>query len=209
MFIHFEDWSHYMGGLDKRIPNQQKAIKAYGSFTDPRDFLDDQQLFVMEVNHQPFLQDEVFQYGDSRAGYTGVGLEEDLSRAHQMSLRFKPTVPLDDIAKKTTRAMIRLAHSKDFPAAIDAMNARDLDGNWYFNHPFSLLHGFERLTRSRLRSMAIHFDILSPNSLDLLSKVFDWEDSSRLVPIREGLRLRESDISSYFPEGNPNPRERI
>ncbi len=208
MFIHFEDWSHYMNGIDSRIPHQGKVIKAYGTYTDPRDFFQDPDIAVLEFNHDPFLDNEVFSYG-SREGYGGATLEYDLSRVTDMDLRFQPEIPLDDIAKETTRAMVRLAHSKEFPAARAAMLARDSDGNWHFNHPFSLFHGFERLTRNPERSMAIHFDIISPQSLDLLGMVFDWREEKRLVGVREGKRIRESDFSTFFPEGNPQGKERF
>lgn len=197
-----------MSGIDKRIPNQGEVIKAYGTFTDPRDFFQDPNLAVMEFSHAPFLESEVFSYGQQREGYTGATLEEDLSRVTEMGLRFQPEIPLDDIAKKTTRAMVRLAHSTEFPAASAAMLALDPDGRWHFNHPFSLFHGFEKLTRKPERSMAIHFDIISPNSLELLGKVFDWKDPEKLVPIREGKRLREVDLGRIFQEGNPHGKER-
>lgn len=206
MFIHFENWSNYMSGIDKRIPNQGKVIKAYATFTDPRDFFQDASLAVLEFSHQPFKPDEEFFY-DGREGYTGAGLEADLSRTTEINLRFQPQIPLDEIAKKTTRTMMRLAHSEEFPAATAAMLARDPDGNWHFNHPFSLFHGFERLTRSPERSMAVHFDIISPQSLKLLSKVFDWEDPDRLVPTREGKRQREEDLGKIFQEGNSHSKE--
>ncbi len=207
MFIHFENWANYMGGIDARIPNQGTAIKAYATFSDPRDFFQNPALAVVEVNHEPFTIDEMFNYGDQREGYSGIGLESDLSRAHEMSLRFQPEIPLDDIAKKTVRAMMRLSHSSEFPAATNAMLAKDIDGTWYFNHPFSLFHGFEKLAPRKGRNMAIHFDILSPDSLELLSRVFDWNDASKLVPIREGKKIREADLARIFQEGNPKGKE--
>ncbi len=207
MYIHFENWSNYMSGIDSGIPNQGKVIKAYGTFTDPRDFFQDPNLVVLEFSHAPFLESEVFAYGQQREGYTGDTLEHDLSRVTEMGLRFQPEIQLDDVAKKTTRAMIRLAHSSEFPAATAAMLALDPDGRWHFIHPFSLFHGFEKLTIKPERSMAIHFDIISPNSLELLSKVFDWEDPGRLVPIREGKRIRESDLRSIYQEGASRSKE--
>lgn len=206
MYVHFENWSRFARAADPRIPSSGHVIKAYASISDPRDLFDKKDVFTLEYSHKMFKSGEKFSY-NGREGYSGDELENDLVRSHEMPLRFKPVLPLDELSKQTTRTLMRLMHSREFPVVQQAMLAKDTEGKWYFEHPFSMLHGFEKLDQRAIRSISIHLDIISPNSLELLTKLFDWKDEGKLLEVREGVKLREHDLQAYGNEGNTNSQK--
>jgi len=206
MFVHFENWSRFARAADPRIPSSGHVVKAYASFSNPRDLLDRNDLFILEYTHEKFKSDEKFSY-EGREGFSGGELETDLIRSHEMPLRFKPILPLDELSKQTTRTLMRFMHSSEFPVVQQAMLAKDTEGKWYFEHPFSMLHGFEKLDQRAIRSMSIHLDIISPNSLGLLRNLVNWKDESKLLDVREGVKLREHDLQLFGKEWGIHSRK--
>lgn len=207
MFVHFENWSSKQYLVDPRIPKSGNIIKAYTSFSDPREALGNDKLFILEFDHSPFHSHEKFAY-KNRKGYDGAKLEEDLENAMNLKLRFHPSQELSQVAKQVSRTLIRLGHSEIFPVIKDAMELTNDTGIFFFNHPFSVMHGFEKLGQHPKRDLAVHLDIIANHSFDLLKKLFDWQNEELLLKDREGSKFRKMELEKLgYIEGERRSKE--
>lgn len=194
MYIHFSDWSMFMGTLNKKgIPHGDKIIKIYACKEDPRTILKRPTLYIDEVSDAPFTEDEVFDYND-RGSYTGPKLEAKLTE-----------MGLDEEGKKYARALFRFANSPKIQSCQLMMSVKNPDGSWMFSNPLDDIDGLDMAARNpKGRNAAQHLDIFSEQSLARLRQMVDIDKRELLVPYgREILQLIYAE-KEESPEGTPN-----
>src|SRR3989344_505719 len=188
--LHFEDWTNDLtiATLDQKgLPHVGRVIKVFATKSDPRGVYRRPDLRVLPVPDEEFSFSEQYDYPNRN--YNGHELEADLNR-----------LSLDDVGKRTVRALFRFANSPEMRFCQRAMMATRPDGTWLIDHPFADIDGIVQAEKDPKRTNAIHLDVFLPQSIQALRKIVDLKNSLQILPAHEGLnrRLEEYPLTEGF-----------
>lgn len=180
MFIRIEDWSNplFLSQIERlEVAHENKLLKVFASYNDPRDHFDDDRLVIFDVSSDVFDENEVFAYID-REMFTGKMLEEKMQE-----------LLLSSTGKHIVRSLFRFANDI---GVIDNIMSQTQDGRWVFDHPFDEINGIKtHNVYRREREAFIHIDIFHPSSLACLRKHVDIDNEYCLLGFREGYSFQK------------------
>lgn len=193
MYLHFEDWSPFLGQLNRRgIPHGGKIIKVYPTEEDPRKVFRKETLTVIQSPEEPFS--ESYDFGE-RGVYTGMDLERYLEKRS-----------LTELGKRVTRALFRFAASPEYGFTQRAM-AATRDGKWHINHPIQDIDSLS-YAKTEGREMNTHLDIFFGPSLEALRQIVDYNTPEQIISLGERREFERAKLIDSEGMNKPADKER-
>jgi hypothetical protein len=176
MYLYFEDWSAFIGDLDKKnLPHDGKIVKVFASEQDPRVYFDDPRLKVVEIDATP-LHDQVFRFHNQRV-FQGEEIEV-----------FMADLGLHEPARQIVRSLLQFADRTEIWQG--EMGIR-VSCRRLINHPLDKVDGlFKAAAQPQARTRIIHIDVFTAPALQKLKTIVDHDNGQLLVPALQGTRFK-------------------